>query len=492
MLYFAFAPYPTRFLAFIALVPLFWIIEESPKPFFNAWLFGMGLFVPLVWWLVTNSYPLKPFIRFLLVLGVAVLSGYLALFPGLFASLTKRIGLWAAPLIWPAVEMLRELTDLAFPWGFLGYTLTPWPLFTQTASIWGTYGLGAVIVGINLGIYKLLRSWKNKRLRIRWGAVLAGTVVFMIGFGAIRLTTAKQQESLKVALIQPNVPVVIKGSQRVRDSLITAMLDQTRKARATEPDIILYPETATFADLTRDDEKARSYLDLIDSLDVTLATGIPYWVRVANRTRFANAATVVLPDGSVDDVYIKIRLAPFGETIPFEHVFPFLRKIDVQGGHHYRGKEYVVYKNAPQPLSFLICYESIFPLLTRNFVHKGSRLLCNVTNDVWFGPASGPKQHAEMAVLRAVENGVPLIRAANNGISMIVDPYGRVLAKSKLLVKTQVIGEVPKASAGTIYTSFGFLFPYLAALATAAVLVISIVRKKKERSKQPLKKKKKQ
>jgi apolipoprotein N-acyltransferase len=491
VLYFAFAPYPTRFLAFVALVPLFWIVEESPKPFFHAWLFGMGLFVPLVWWLVTNSYPLRPFIRFLLVLGVAVLSGYLALFPGLFASLSKRTGLWAAPLIWPAVEMLRELTDLAFPWGLLGYTLTPWPLFTQTASIWGVYGLGALIVGINLGIYKLLRSWEDKRLRIRWGVVLAGVIVFIVGFGAIRLATVKKTESLKVALIQPNVPVVLKGSGSQRDSLIAGMLGQTREAATAEPDLILYPETATLADITRDSKRAARYRNLIDSLDIPLATGIPYWVDLGNRTRFANAATVVHTDGSVDKVYIKIRLASFGETIPFEHLLPFLAKIDVQGGHHYRGKEYVVYKNAPQPLSFLICYESIFPLLTRNFVHKGSRLLCNVTNDVWFGPASGPKQHAEMAVLRAVENGVPLIRAANNGISMLVDPYGRVLAKSQLLVKTMVIGEVPKATKSTIYTSFGFLFPYLAALATAALLVISIVRKKKELSTQPLKKKKK-
>jgi len=481
LLSFAFAPYPTRFLAFIGLIPLLWIIEKTKKTFLHAWLFGVGLFVPLVWWIVTNSYPLRPFIRLLLVIGVALLSAYLALFPALFASLTKRIGLWAAPLVWPAVEMLRELTDLAFPWDLLGYSLTPWPLFTQTASIWGVYGLGAVIVLVNLAIYKLLKGWKDKRLRLRWGALLACTVLFVLGFGAVRLATAKNTDTLRVALIQPNVPVVLKGAGNVRDSLIAAMLEQTRQAAYYEPDIILYPETATLADLTRDDATAKLYLDLADSLNITLVTGVPYWVDTGVRYRFANAATVVHPDGSMDEIYIKIRLAPFGETIPFEHVLPFLRKIDVQGGHHYRGTDYVVFKNAPEPLSFLICYEAIFPLLTRNFVHRGAKMLCAVTNDVWFGPAAGPKQHAEMAVLRAVENGVPMIRAANNGVSMIVDPYGRVLARSELLVKTTVFGEVQKARGKTIYTVFGFLFPYLAAGFVLAMLVIRTIQRGRRR-----------
>lgn len=470
-------------MAFIALVPLFWIIEQDGKAFFHGWLFGVGLSVPMVWWIVTNSYPLRPFIRVLLVVGVFLLAGFLALFPGLFASLTGKIGLWAAPLIWPAVEMLREITDLAFPWELLGYSLTPWPLLTQTASIWGVYGLGALIVVVNLAVYKLLRGWKEKAVRLRWGAILAGTAVFMVGFGTIRLGTAKQTDTLRVALVQPNVPVVLKGSVKERDSLVAAMLDQTRQAALSKPDLILYPETATLAYLTLKDRRGDLYFDLIDSLDIPLATGIPHFVRVAGRSRFANAATVVHPDGTLDEIYVKIRLAPFGETIPFEHILPFLRKIDVQGGHHYRGREYVVYHRAPEPLSFLICYESIFPLLTRNFVQKGARLLCNVTNDVWFGPAQGPKQHAEMAVLRTVENGVPLIRAANNGISMIVDPYGRVLAKSKLLVKTLVIGEVPKATAGTIYTRFGFLFPYLAAAFVVVMLAVRLIQRGKRRKK---------
>ncbi|MBN2378632.1 apolipoprotein N-acyltransferase [candidate division WOR-3 bacterium] len=478
-------------MAFVALIPLLWVIQTDRRAFFHGWLFGVGLSVPMVWWLVTNSFPLRPFIRVLLFAGVIVLSGYLALFHGLFASLTRRIGIWSAPIVWVGVEMIRELTDLAFPWGFLGYTLTPWPMFTQTASIWGVYGLSALVVLVNLWIYKLVKEWQDRRFRLRWGILATATLVFMVGFGGIRLATSKKTESLKVALIQPNVPVVLKGSGD-RDSLINAMLDQTREAARARPDLILYPETATFEDLTNKNRRARSYLELADSMDIPIVTGIIHWVKDKDgRTRFANSATVVHKDGKVDSIYIKIRLAPFGETIPFEHVLPFLRKIDVQGGHHYRGKEFVIFKKAPEPLSFLICYEAIFPNLTRRFVVKGSRLLCAVTNDVWFGPAKGPKQHAEMAVLRAVENGVPLIRAANNGVSMIVDPYGRVLKESKLLVKTVVVGEVPKAIGRTVYTSVGFLFPYLAAAATLVLLVVSIVRKKRD-SKQSAERKKKE
>ena len=462
------------------------MIEEERRVFLYGYLFGIGMAAGQMWWLVSQTYPLLPLIRFLLWIGVILLIGFLALFPALFASLTKRIGLWSAPLVWPAVQMLRELTDLAFPWELLGYSMTPWPLFTQTASLWGVYGLGSLIVLVNLCIYRLLKEWKTPKLRLRWGGILAGVMIFMVGFGAIRLMTAKRTSPIKVALIQPNVPTVLKGSRNLYDSLITAMLDQTRQAALTNPDLILYPETSTLVDLTRSGKYSSLYLDLVDSLDITLATGIPHRVRDEGRSRFANAATLVHPDGSLDKVYIKIRLASFGETIPFENIFPFLRKIDVQGGHHYRGKEYIVFHRAPEPLSFLICYESIFPLLTRNFVNKGARLLCNVTNDVWFGQLQGPAQHAEMAVLRTVENGVPLIRAANNGISMIIDPYGRVLAQSPLLVKTIVTGEVAKASGRTIYTSFGFLFPYAAAAFVVVMLVVRLIRRGKQKSRSKL------
>jgi len=412
----------------------------------------------------------------MLILGVLLLSGYMALFPAMFASFTKRIGLWFAPLVWMGVELLHELTDLAFPWGYLGYTMTPWPLFTQTASLWGVYGLGAIIILINLGLYGAISRWRQKKKRIAWLLLTGSVLVFITGFGALRLATAPKTDSLRVALIQPNIPIVMKGLEARRDSLITAMIEQTKDAASYKPDIILFPETATLAYLADYDSKyAKRYFKLADSLNLTLATGMPHMINDGRSYRFANAATVIHPSGYLDEIYIKMRLAPFGETIPFENIFPFLAKIDVQGGHHYRGKKYTVYTTTPEPLSFLICYEAIFPQLTRNFVHRGSKLLCNITNDVWFGPAKGPLQHSEMAVLRTVENGVPMIRAANNGVSMIVDAYGRILAKSKLLVKTTVYGKVPKASGRkTIYNLFGFLLPYLA---TGFVAIMLLLRK---------------
>ncbi|MBD3284775.1 apolipoprotein N-acyltransferase [candidate division WOR-3 bacterium] len=484
ILSFAFAPYPTRFLAFAALIPLLWIIENERKAFFHGWLFGLGLSVPMIWWIVTNSFPLRPGIRVLLVLGVIILSAYMGLFQGLFSSVTKRIGVWSAPLVWVGVEVLREFTDLAFPWGLLGYSMTPWPVFTQTASIWGVYGLSALIVLINVGLYKAITNRRKKRKALTWGLITAGVLVFMVGFGAVRLAAAPKTDKLKVALIQPNVPIVLKGSSSVRDSLITAMQEQTRKAAEYNPDIVVYPETATLVDLTADTRRAKSYLELADNLNLTIVTGITHWVydEKVGHTRFANAATIIHPDGTLDEIYIKIHLAPFGETIPFENVFPFLAKIDVQGGHHYRGKEIVVYQRTPVPLSFLICYEAIFPNLTRRFVAKGSRLLCAVTNDVWFGPDKGSKEHAQMAVLRTVENGVPMIRAANNGISMIVDPYGRVLKKSPLREKATLTGEVPQAIGPTIYTRAGFLFSYLALAASAILFLIALIRRRRNRS----------
>lgn len=481
LLSFAFAPYPTRFLAFFALIPLFWIIEEEKKVFLHGWIYGLGYAAGQMWWLLTQSYPLRPFIRFLLIVGVFLLVAYLALFPGLFASVTKRTGLWTAPLIWPAVELIRELTDLAFPWEFLGYSMTPWPIFSQTASLWGVYGLGALLVLVNLCLYKLIRGFRHAKTWLVWGTTLGGTLLFVLGFGAVRLWTATTKTTMKVALIQPNVPTVMKGSRNLYDSLIISLHEQTRQAAGYDPDLILYPETATYVDIARPIEYSFAYLNLVDSLDVYLATGFPHMVRDQGRRRFANSATLIHPDGTIDLVYIKIRVAPFGETIPFEHVLPFLSKIDVQGGHHFRGSEYVVYEDAPQPFSFLICYEAIFPHLTRTFVNRGARMLCAVTNDVWFGQRQGPLQHAEMAVMRAVENGVPLIRAANNGVSMIVDPYGRVKERSELLVKTIVKGEVSAAVGPTAYTRIGYLFPYLAAGFAVVMLVMRAIQRGKRR-----------
>jgi apolipoprotein N-acyltransferase len=422
--------------------------------------------------------PVEPVTRILLDVGVVLLFAYLGLYVGVFAWLTRRWGLWAAPLIWPLLEFLRTKSQIAFPWGLLGYTMTPYVPFIQIASIGGVYLVSAWLVLVNLLLYRLLAALKPQASghkpqarELTWRTAALGLAfVAPLVFSTFYVRPLKPW--FNVAIIQPNVSPLDKGDWDSREQIQADLARLTRQAAATQPDLILYPETATLVDVTRSTTIGPVIRGLADSLGTEIFTGTPLFDE--RRNSWHNGAVLIRPgEQPVKQRYYKMRLVPFSEKIPYADELPIIRKIlgTADMGDWARGHNYTVFNWSRGTLSALICFEAIFPDLTREFTRRGSQLLAVVTNDGWFGRLVGAQQHAELAVLRTVENGVPMIRSANNGISLIADPYGRVLKKTPLFVQAILTGPVPQPLGPTLYRRYGDWFMLACLLGLVAGLV---------------------
>ncbi len=470
-----FAPFNLGFLAFFSFIPLFILLEKaSPKrAFFISWLFGFLFFLFVLWWLVFLDFPLPKGLRFLLWIGVFILFVYLGVFYGIFGYLTKKISLWAAPFLIAGIEYIRELTDLGFPWGCVGYTQVKYPVFFQIASIFGVQGVSSWVVLVNILIYKLFRTKNYKK----WGVLVGICFAVPLIYGGIRLTIPLE-EKMKAGIVQPNIPGNLKGTKRVYDSLTQEMFSQCRKLK--ELHLIVFPETGTLVDLTRNKVYKKRYISLCRELNTAIIAGMPYWRYEDHKFVFYNSAVMIKKNG-ISKIYKKIRLAPFGEMIPFENKIPFLKEIDVGGGHFGRGRKYVLFEHEGVRFGVLICFESIFPELSRNFVKNGADVLVNITNDGWFRKTPGPYQHAEMMVARAVENGVSVIRAANNGVSFFVSPKGIVENPTGLFVKEEAKGVVYK-KIKTFYTPFGHFYPKVLGWCVIFTLLFFISERWRKRS----------
>ncbi|MEO0050406.1 MAG: hypothetical protein ABIK42_04610, partial [candidate division WOR-3 bacterium] len=236
---FAFAPFSLRFLSFFALVPLFWVVENSRRVFFWGWLFGFFAAGFHLWWLWFLVVPLEPITRLLLNLGVVLLFGYLGLYFGLFAYLVRKIGFWSAPLILPILEFVKSRTQIGFPWDLLGVSLTPWTVFIQGAALGGVFILSAWLVLVNLLIYRLI--FRKNRTGYLIGLVLAFLVPLC--YGLLRIKENKPW--FEVAIVQPNVSPLDKGDWNSRARIQADLLRLTKEAQGSKPDLVIFPETAT-------------------------------------------------------------------------------------------------------------------------------------------------------------------------------------------------------------------------------------------------------
>ncbi|HDK41582.1 MAG TPA: apolipoprotein N-acyltransferase, partial [Nitrospirae bacterium] len=193
------------------------------------------------------------------------------------------------------------------------------------------------------------------------------------------------------------------------------------------------------------------------------------------------SAVLMSPDGEVLSVYDKIHLVPFGEYVPLRKIFPFIGKLVAAIGDFRPGEEYTVMDAPPARVSAPICYEIIFPGLVRQFVLDGANVLATVTNDAWFGRSSAPYQHFSMAVFRAIENRVPVVRAANTGVSGFIDTRGRIKSRSDIFVEAVLTEELTVGSSEkTFYTRYGDLFVFFCII-SCVLLIANNVNPNKEK-----------
>ncbi len=490
----SFPPFPTRILSLVALVPLIryflavypeisWRKRALKRGFWTGYFFGMVFFSMLLFW-IANLIPESSInMSWVLVPAVILFVLYLSCFTGLFslaiAWLVRRFGikaLFAAPAVWALTEFIRSNGELAFSWGLISSSLVPYPVALQGLSIYGPFGLSMIIVLVNVLIAFIFFGGSRKR-RV-WSllalAVLTGTHLW---FGNVRITRvdrdiACQGKTNSVAIMQPNVDLGKKWNADYRDSVFVQIESLTKKAAALGAEIVIFPETSAPVSINHS-TRYRNWLKRIaHSSEVDLFIGYLNHIQEKGKWRSFNACGLFNSNGELAAQYHKIKLLPFGEKVPFSQFFSILEKIDFGQANFKQGEIMTIFDSAAGKFGVLICFESTFTEYTRKYIKNGARFLVNITNDGWFGSSRGALQHAESAVLRAIENGVTLVRSANTGISMSVDPAGRVVESIGFDREGLFLVPLTLAKKLTFYCRYGQLSFFLMFIGNLLIILI--------------------
>ena len=478
--------------AWVALAPLLVALAGAPSPghgFRLGYITGAVSSLGLVYWTATV---VVQYGGLHLGLGIAVmvmLCLALALFPSLFGLLVvawvRALGpraLLLSPLAWVASEILRANTLCNFSWCLLGYSQQPFPGFIQIARYTAVYGVSFLVAGVSAALASIALE---KRAGPRWTVgLVTATVAAGVWIHGEWLLGQRWPESgrITVGLVQASVLQADKWDPNRALENVQRHVELSRRAAAQGARLVAWPESAvpfSFDDVPAVAEDLQAlarqlsiYL-LFGNDDREDPPGGPYraWV----------AAKMLTPQGELALRYHKIRLVPFGEYVPLQPVLTvggrFTARLVRQVADFTPGEEYGTGEVDGHRVSAFICYEAIFPDLIRQFTVRGAELLVNITNDAWYGYSSAPYQHLGMAAFRAVENEKYLIRAANTGISAVVDPRGRIVERTELFRPAILVREVAFVPGTTFYTRHGDLFAW-GCLAAAAAITAATFRRR--------------
>jgi apolipoprotein N-acyltransferase len=461
------------------------------RAFGVGWWWGFGYFLAGLWWLGAAFLVEADEFAWALPLGVVGLPATLAIFPGLGFMLARlmwapgpgRIFALAAGL--SLAEWLRGHTLTGFPWNTFGMALGGNLVTAQLASIVGLYGLTVIAILIFSALAVLGEKSAMQVARRRLPPTIAAAVLAVAGicaFGALRLagTTPESIAGVKLRIMQPNLAQDAKFRPENKARILSRYLTlsaggaESNRSGLDDVTVLIWPESA-FPFILSHDAEALAEIGAVLPQDTVLVTGAARAddaARASGRARYFNAIQVIASGGHILDSYDKVHLVPFGEYLPFQTAFNRLglrQFVHLPGGFDAGSKRRLLVVPGLPAVAPLICYEAIFPGEVVPSEAPRPGLLLNVTNDGWFGTTTGPYQHFAQARLRAIEEGLPLIRAANSGISAIVDPYGRVLAELPLGAEGVLDGGLPQTIAPPVFARFPFVSAFSVWIAVLAI-----------------------
>ncbi len=452
-------------LAWVALVPLFFAIEgRSYRSTFGVgFLFAYLFFFGTLGWLIYVTYP-----------GALLLCAYLALYPALFAlgfiyfkKLPVGPRLLVLASLWTVLEYVRSHLFSGFGWVLLGYSQYKNLWLIQIADIVGVYGISFLVMLVNLVIYETIKVAltrdRKKILEMRHVSMIIFSILFaFLIYGSWLLKTERFTSSVKVAVVQPNIPQKIKWDEKHLPFIIDQTLQLTEQAAMTHPDMIVWPETSLPGILS----EHPSFQQRIQLKAMDLHTPIVIGSILENLGRYYNSAILIGDDGVVWGHYNKIHLVPFGEYLPLRPLLGWI--------NHYigledftSGKEYTIFTVAQKKFGVLICFEDTLSYVASNFTKAGAEFLVNMTNDAWFMDTKEPFLHMAQSVFQAVQNRRSLVRAANTGVSGFIDPLGQIVnlaqddSGKKTFVSATSTSEIPLNNQLTFYTKYADVFTLL-------------------------------
>jgi apolipoprotein N-acyltransferase len=486
--------WPILFLTFPVAV---WIVDGAVTGRLNGalsaavagWCFGFGYFLAGVYWVGYAFLVDAKTFGWLLPIAVGGLPAYLALFTGFGFGLARL--LWVRGpmrLLTLAValtigEWLRGHLLTGFPWNAFGYALTEPLALAQSVTLLGIWGLTFLAVAI-FSSPALLADERSDTPR-PWRWPIAGLVILagLTGYGAARLWLhpTRYVKDVKLRIMQPNLQQDEKFNYAAKNAIMERYLRLSDRATGPQSagirDVthLIWPESAFPFFLTHEPEAMQQIADLLPQGTVLITGAIRAPETAAGRdvARAYNSVYVIDNDGGILGIYDKLHLVPFGEYLPFQD---FLERLGLTQLTKIRGgfiagdrRRAMDVPRAPKMIP-LVCYEAIFP---DEALPAGERpgWLVNVTNDAWFGISSGPYQHFQQARVLAIAEGLPLVRAANDGISAVIDPAGRIIRSLPLGAEGVLDSPLPAALSPPVFARFGELPAYLI-IGIAAVVII--------------------
>lgn len=444
-------------------------------------LSGVVYFVGTLYWTGAVLRQFGGLAAPLAMLAMLLLALYLALFPALTALAMSRLlghlgrrALLLIPAVWVATEYLRGYLFGGFPWVPLGNSQVTVLPVAQLASVLGVYGLSALVASVNGSLaYALLAEG---RARLVAAVAAAVTLTAVGGWGAWRVADGaltREGAPVRIGLLQGNIAQEDKWNPREARRISTTYIAMTRDAVRRGAEFVIWPESSTPFMFEEDPAGRDALRALAREVQVPILFGSDQVDRSGDVIRLYNAAFLLTPQGETGGVYRKIHLVPFGEYIPFKEWLYFVSPLVERLAEFAPGTSAVMLPVGGHVVNTAICYEVVYPSLIREAVLAGSQLLTTITNDAWYGYSSAPYQHFELASMRAIEQGRYLARAANTGISGIVDPYGRVVTRSGIFEEVGLVGEARVLSGWTIYAQIGDVVAYAALALTVAALLVT-------------------
>jgi apolipoprotein N-acyltransferase len=479
--------------AWVALVPLLYQLSQSTprQGLVGGAVMGVVCHIGLVYWtsevMVQYGGLSRPVSIAVLMTLVAYLTVFTMVFGGLAALAWRLDGLRTVvviPFVWVGLEYFRAYPWGGFPWCLLGYSQVGVLPVIQAASVTGIHGISLLIALVNVTIVYCLTGPGIKK------ALLAGAPVLMLlaavlGFGFSELSKTVPEPTYPVAVVQGSVLQEHKWDPSYASKIYSDHINLSWQAVQQGARLVIWPESSTPFHFDGSPTLAEHMKSFTRQSNVYLLFGSDdidfHEAEEGGGYTAYNGAKLITPEGDVTLRYYKNILVPFGEYVPMRWLFFFAESLMEGVSDFTSGGEILVASVDQGKVGTYICYEAIYPDLIRRFVKNGAGLLINLTNDAWFGRSSAPHQHLNMAVARAVETRRYMVRAANTGISAIVDPYGRVLKQSDLFTQEVVSGKITFRSDETPFVRYGNIVAYSSAILTVLFGITALILYKKDR-----------
>jgi len=469
-----------HFIAWTAISPLmYYAIRLSWwRAIVCALAFGLAFFASLLYWImVFGKLPWVALAVFqsLYVVGYALVAKLLS---------QRLVSSWGRFLVvaalWVVFEWLRSLGPLGFTWGIIGYTQHTVLSVAQLASVTGIWGVSALIAVSNSAVANLFlvrtssREYRSAYKQIAISAIIILCVV-LAGHYMLRSDACPRRHSIPVAVVQGNIPQTFDRGNDYEHRVWKTYTQMTLSASKRKPLLVVWPETVVPGLVGVDPGPQKRLSRLSEMVEASLLVG--GWDSDGSGGEL-NTVFLFTPGNGIVDRYSKVRLVPFGEYLPnwVRQALPFVQNYKVTPRNVTPGSGFSLVDTGWGKIGTVICFESIFPYISRNMTSLGAEVLCVVTNDSWFEDTAAAEQHTAMSAFRAIENRRYLLHCATTGASAIFDPCGRVLARGQLLQPAILHADIMPALRTTLYTRYGDWFVYVCVGLVVLVALASVTK----------------